>query len=90
LVDKKKEDPRQIKKITDGFVTANIAEGEHTIELYYITDGLIPGILLSLLCAAIIIALEIYTRKIEKKRKNKVSVDYAKLIEREEIDIDVN
>jgi uncharacterized membrane protein YfhO len=88
--DKKKEDIRQIKKITDGFVTTNITEGEHTVELYYITEGLIPGILITLLCIAIIIALEIYTRKAEAKRKNKVEVDYGKLLDREAEEDNVN
>ena len=68
----KKPDPRQIKKITDGFITAPITAGEHTIELYYVTDGLIPGALISALCIMIIVVLEIVltrNRKSKSKRE---------------------
>jgi uncharacterized membrane protein YfhO len=67
--DDPKPDPRQIKKITDGFVTAPIPAGEHTIELYYVTVGLIPGIIISLLCVLILAGLEIYFKKIRKTKK---------------------
>ena len=73
--DKKKVDERLIKKITEGFVTAPITEGEHTIELYYITDGLVPGLCISVLCIGIIIALEFLTRYL-KKRKYDREVKY--------------
>ena len=63
----KKPDERQIKKITDGFVTAPVTAGEHTIELYYITEGLIPGAVISLLCAAVLTGLEIFKKKFKKQ-----------------------
>ncbi|MCL2158893.1 MAG: YfhO family protein, partial [Oscillospiraceae bacterium] len=66
--DKKKPDPREVKKITDGFVTAPIDGGEHKIELYYITDGLIPGAIISLLCVLIVVGLEVFSRLRKKKK----------------------
>ncbi|MCL2096760.1 MAG: YfhO family protein, partial [Oscillospiraceae bacterium] len=67
-----KPDPRQIKKITDAFVTAPISAGEHEIELYYITNGLIPGIIISLICAAILIFFSFYEKRKETKEKQKI------------------
>jgi uncharacterized membrane protein YfhO len=67
--DAPRPDPRQIKKITDGFVTAPISAGEHTIELYYITQGLIPGLIISLLCVLLLAGLEVYFRKFRKKKR---------------------
>jgi len=68
---KKKPDQREIKKITDGFITAPIDAGEHTIELYYITEGLIPGAIISLSCVLIVVALHILAvYKKKKKRRN--------------------
>ena len=68
--DTKKVDERQIKKITDGFITAPISAGTHTIELYYITDGLIPGILITLLSAGIIVGLEFLLKNNKKQKKS--------------------
>ena len=67
--DKKKPDLRQIKKITDGFITAPISGGgTHTIELYYVTDGLIPGIFITLLSVGIILGLEFLSKNKNKKK----------------------
>ena len=68
--DKKKPDTRQIKKITDGFITAPISgSGTHKIELYYITDGLVPGIFITLLSVGIIVGLEFLLKNSKKQRK---------------------
>jgi uncharacterized membrane protein YfhO len=66
--DAPKPDPRQITKITDGFVTAPIPAGTHTIELYYVTEGLIPGIIISLFCVLVIVGLEADFRKFKIKK----------------------
>ncbi|MCL2815513.1 MAG: YfhO family protein [Oscillospiraceae bacterium] len=68
--DKKKNDIREIKKITDGFITAPIEGGEHTIELYYITEGLIPGFVISLSCIGILVIAELLVTRKRKKRRN--------------------
>ncbi|MCL1794846.1 MAG: YfhO family protein [Oscillospiraceae bacterium] len=73
---KKKPDIREIKKITDGFVTAPIEAGEHEIELYYITDGLVPGTIISVSCVLIVVALELLA--LRKKRNRKGSELYVK------------
>ena len=66
---KKKDDIREIKKITDGFITAPIEGGEHTIELYYITRGLVPGVIISLSCVLIVVAAEVLSTRKRKKRE---------------------
>jgi uncharacterized membrane protein YfhO len=76
-----KPDPRQIKKITDGFITAPITEGPHTIELYYVTEGLIPGIIISLTSVAVLILLEIMRRKNAKIKTILESVSKKREVE---------
>jgi len=75
----KKTDIREINKITDGFITAPISEGTHEIELYYITEGLIPGILITLLSVMIIVGLELlfmYSKKQNNKKQISEEVKY--------------
>ncbi|MCL2099893.1 MAG: YfhO family protein [Oscillospiraceae bacterium] len=65
------EDPQAIKTFRDGFITLPLEAGSHEIEFYYVTDGLIPGIILSLICIALLIEWDfiskIYTRKKKKQ-----------------------
>ena len=66
--EKEKPDVRQVKIITDGFITVPITAGEHTIELYYVTEGLVPGIIISILCVIVLVGLELLRRYIEKNK----------------------
>jgi len=71
--EEEKEDFRVVKTLRDGFITIPLEAGTHEIELYYITDGLIPGIIISLICIVLLIQWEIISR-IYNKRKNKKEV----------------
>jgi len=52
---KTKTDTRKIQRFTNGFVTIPLESGEHTIELYYVTDGLVMGLTISIISIFIII-----------------------------------
>jgi uncharacterized membrane protein YfhO len=64
-----KEDPKIVKTFRDGFITIPLEAGTHEIELYYITDGLIPGVIISLICIGLIIIWEFISRNYKKQRK---------------------
>lgn len=51
----------------DTFISVYLPEGEHTISLSFFPEGFIPGVVISLLCLAIYIAIELYN----KPKKNK-------------------
>lgn len=50
----------------DTFMSVYLTEGEHTISLSYFPEGFIPGIIISLICLAIYITIELYMRKAKK------------------------
>ncbi len=47
----------------DVFMSVYLTEGEHTISLSYFPQGLIPGSILSVICVAIYLAIELFHRK---------------------------
>lgn len=51
----------------DTFMSVYLTQGEHTISLSYFPEGFIPGIIISLICAAIYIAMELYMKHKKKK-----------------------
>lgn len=63
------QDVRQISNITDGFITVMLDEGTHEIEFTYVTDGFIPGVLITILSVLIIICWEMYVKYYKKVRK---------------------
>lgn len=76
-----KEDPRIVKTMRDGFITIPLQAGTHEIELYYVTDGLVPGITISLICIGLLICWgilsRIYKLRLNKKiKENKESEEY--------------
>ncbi len=51
----------------DTFISVYLPEGRHTISLSFFPKGFIPGVVISLLCLAIYIAIELYN----KPKRNK-------------------
>ncbi|MCL2772623.1 MAG: YfhO family protein [Oscillospiraceae bacterium] len=68
-------DERQITKITDGFVVVPMTSGTHKVELYYVTYGFIPGLLITILCILLIIAWEMYDRFYKKNKASKKAIN---------------
>ena len=58
-------DRREVRTMRDGFITIPLEVGTHEIELYYITHGLIPGIIISLVSVMLIVvwSVVVYVRK---------------------------
>jgi uncharacterized membrane protein YfhO len=82
-----REDPQAINAFRDGFITIPLEVGTHEIELYYITDGLIPGIIISLICIVLLtgwsIILKIYKNREEAEKAEAEETEETE--EREEI-----
>lgn len=51
----------------DTFISVYLSEGEHTISLSFFPEGFIPGIIISLICVAIYILIELSMRRTPKK-----------------------
>ena len=51
----------------DTFMSVYLTQGEHTISLSYFPEGFIPGIIITLICAAIYIAIELYMKHTKKQ-----------------------
>lgn len=51
----------------DTFISVYLPEGEHTLSLSFFPEGFIPGVIISLLCLALYITIELYNRP----KKNK-------------------
>lgn len=47
----------------DTFISVYLSEGEHTISLSFFPKGFIPGVIVSLLCTGIYIAIELYLNR---------------------------
>ena len=62
-------DRREVRAMRDGFITIPLEAGTHEIELYYITHGLIPGLIISLTSVVLLIILSI-TAKIMRSKKD--------------------
>ena len=61
-------DQREVRTMRDGFITIPLEAGTHEIELYYITYGLIPGIIISVFSIALLILWDIIARVSRKRR----------------------
>jgi len=79
-----REDPRVVRTFRDGFITIPLEAGTHEIELFYVTDGLWHGVIISLISVVLIVQWEIIAR-IYKHKKIKRESEAEKELEREEI-----
>lgn len=52
----------------DTFISVYLPEGEHTISLSFFPKGFIPGVVISLLCLAVYIAIELYMKHSSKSK----------------------
>jgi uncharacterized membrane protein YfhO len=66
---KEKKDPKAVETLRDGFITLPLEAGTHTVEMYYVTDGLIPGIAITCSSILLIISWELLSR-VSRNRKN--------------------
>ena len=58
---------KAIDLFEDTFISVYLSEGEHTISLSFFPEGFIPGIIISLICVAIYILIELSMRRTPKK-----------------------